>query len=525
MSRVFSVSVLLTIPLFLWCQRNQAPTRPGEATFPVTDQVVQQIWSEAMDSSRLETLAHELLDVIGPRLVGTPQMKRAHDWAVKKYHALEISASNEKWGTWKGWERGITHIDLLEPRVRTLEGTMLAWSPPSRKGGTTAGVMLLPDAQDSVSFLKMLSSVKGKFVMISPPEPSGRPDREWGEYALQWSFDSMKVTRDRMRDAWERRIQKSGYKADTLANILERAGAAGVLTSRWSRGWGVNRIFGTKAERVPVIDLSVEDYGLLYRLVTHGNNPVIRVTAESKFLGEVPTFNTIGMIKGSEKPEEYVILSAHFDSWDGASGATDNGTGSIMMMEAMRILKKYYPNPKRTILAGHWGSEEQGLNGSRAFVEDHPEIIAGVQAVFNQDNGTGRVSGISASGFVDAGEFLARWLSRIPDEVTAHIKLSLPGTPARGGSDHASFVAAGVPGIGLGSERYDYFLYTWHTNRDTYDKIVFDDVKNNVVLVACLAYLASEDPETIPREQRVMPAGPVIRGHGPNNDHPSGEAD
>src|SRR5690606_13654410 len=129
--------------------------------------------------------------------------------------------------------------------------------------------------------------------------------------------------------------------------------------------------------------LSLEDYGLLYRLTESGNTPKLTIRAESKFTGMVPTFNTIAEIKGTEKPDEYVILSAHFDSWDGGTGATDNGTGTLVMMEAMRILKKLYPNPKRTILVGHWGSEEQGLNGSAAFVADHPEIVNNVQAVFN----------------------------------------------------------------------------------------------------------------------------------------------
>ena len=161
-----------------------------------------------------------------------------------------------------------------------------------------------------------------------------------------------------------------------------------------------------------MVDIALEDYGLLYRLAEYGDKPVIKVMAQSKDLGEVPTFNTIAQIKGSEKPEEYVILSAHFNSWDGAQGATDNGTGTIVMMEAMRILKKVYPNPKRTILVGHWGSEEQGLNGSRSFVKDHPEIVAGVQAVFNQDNGTGRVATISGNGFLNAYDYVGSWLAR-----------------------------------------------------------------------------------------------------------------
>ena len=130
----------------------------------------------------------------------------------------------------------------------------------------------------------------------------------------------------------------------------------------------------------------------------------------AKEKGVVPTFNTIAEIKGTEKPEEYVILSAHFDSWDGGGGATDNGTGTITMMEATRILKKYYPNPKRTIIVGLWGSEEQGLNGSRAFVEDHPEIVKNIQALFNQDNGTGRVINFSGQGFLHSYDYLGRWL-------------------------------------------------------------------------------------------------------------------
>jgi len=174
-------------------------------------------------------------------------------------------------------------------------------------------------------------------------------------------------------------------------------------------------------------------------------------------------------------------------------------------MEAMRILKKVCPVPQRTILAGHWASEEQGLNGSRAFVIDHPGIVEHTQALFNQDNGTGRVQQMSGAGLLNAGEHLARWLSRVPVEVTRDLKVGFPGMPAGGGSDNASFAAAGAPGFGLGSLNWNYFAYTWHTNRDTYDKLVFDDLKGNVVLVACLAYLASEDPQFVARERRTLP--------------------
>jgi hypothetical protein len=147
--------------------------------------------------------------------------------------------------------------------------------------------------------------------------------------------------------------------------------------------------------------LSCEDYSLVYRLAANNQNPTVRLDLDAQLLGEVPAFNTIGTIRGTEKPDEYVMLSAHFDSWDGASGATDNGTGTLMAMEAMRILKLAYPRPKRTIMVGHWSSEEQGLNGSRAFATDHPEVLKGLQALFNQDNGTGRVQSISSRAHCD----------------------------------------------------------------------------------------------------------------------------
>jgi Zn-dependent M28 family amino/carboxypeptidase len=236
-----------------------------------------------------------------------------------------------------------------------------------------------------------------------------------------------------------------------------------------------------------------------------GSKPKIKVEAQSTVLPDAKTFNTVGIIKGKEKPNEYVVLSAHLDSWDGAQGATDNGTGVLTMLETMRILKKYYPNNKRTIVVGLWGSEEQGLNGSRGFVADNPEIMKGVQAVFNQDNGTGRVVNISGQGFVHAYDYIGRWLNGVPKNARDQIKTDFPGMPGGGGSDHASFVAAGVPGFSLSSLNWGYFGYTWHTTKDTYDKIVFDEVKNNVILTASLAYMASEDPEFTSRERRVMP--------------------
>jgi carboxypeptidase Q len=293
-----------------------------------------------------------------------------------------------------------------------------------------------------------------------------------------------------------------------LMRLFADAGVAGVMTMNWSsEGYGVRLVFGDRDGLLPVLSLSCEDFGLLHRLADHGQGPVVRVDARATDRGEVPVFNTIARIPGTERPDEYVLLSAHLDSWDGAQGATDNGTGTVIMAEAMRLLKTHYPDPKRTILVGHWGSEEQGLNGSRAFAADHPEIVAGLQAVFNQDNGTGRIARVGMQGLMDAGPHFVGWLSALPAELTGDIDIEIPGLPGGGGSDFAAFTCAGAPSFGLWSDSWDYGGYTWHTNLDTLDKIAFDNVRSNAVLIAMLAYMASEDPELVGRERRpVMPA-------------------
>lgn len=469
------------------------------------DEVVDGIIMEATENSQLKTIAHELLDVVGPRLVGTPEIQQAHDWAVDTYNKWGITAENEQWGEWYGWQRGITHIDLVAPRVRTLNGMMLAWSPGTGEKGVTAEVVILPTVQDSVSFAKWLPSVKGKIVMISMPQPTGRPDDNWQEFATEASFEKMEDEREQLSDEWNQNIRNTGYDRRSIAPALEKAGASAIISSYWSKGFGANKIFSAYTKEIPTIDLSQEDYGMVYRMAEYGDKPQLRIVAESKKLAPQPTFNTIATLPGTEKPNEYILLSAHFDSWDGGTGATDNGTGTMVMMEAMRILKKVYPNPKRTIIVGHWSSEEQGLNGSRAFVEDHPEIVDNIQALFNQDNGTGRVVNISGQGFLHAYDYLGRWLNAVPDRITGEIETNFPGTPGGGGSDYAAFVAAGAPAFSLSSLSWDYGTYTWHTNLDTYDKIVFDDVRDNVILTAILAYMASEDPERFSREKSVLP--------------------
>ena len=478
-------------------------------TFPTDDPVIRQMWQEGMeDGSQVEELSQVLLDSIGPRLMGSPGYDAAADWLLSRYASWGIDASKQEYGTWRGWERGYSHIDLIEPRVRTLSGMMLAWSHGT-DGPVEADVLMLPRFASRAEFEAWLPSVQGNMVAITLPEPTCREDESWEDHATPESFDEMRAERQEASQRWNESLRAIGQD---YVERIESAGAVAVLTGNWSDGWGVDKIFSSPTGSIPGLHLSCEDYGLVARLAEQDQSPRIRLDAQAEFLGDVPAYNVVGRIPGTELPNEYVLLSAHLDSWDGASGATDNGTGTIMMMEAMRILQETYPNPRRTILVGHWGGEEQGLVGSTAFAHDNPEVVDGLQAAFNQDNGTWRVDYIRMMGFTGAGEHFARWFSAIPNQISDHIELDIPGLPESGGSDHMSFICVPAPGFRLQSNYPDYRQYTWHTNLDTYDKIVFADLRNNATLAAMLAYMASEDPERVPRDTRVLPS---TRPEGP----------
>jgi hypothetical protein len=496
-------------------------------TFPTNDQTIKRIWSVGMDSSHTYQLSQALFDSVGPRLMGTPDLRAAQNWLVKTYTSWGIAAKNEQYGTWRGWRRGTSHIDLVAPRVRTLEGTMVGYSPGTGGKNVTADVVVLPRFKDSTEFVKWLPKARGKLVLVAAPMPTCRTPEDWEKDATPASLARMDTLAATTQAEWAAHgsdgVRGTGYTlalgGGTLGMRLEKAGVAGVITSRPKLTWripsanapaggrggspigtggrGAMEIFETYNTIAPTIALSCEDYGLVFRLADNNQHPKVRLNLDAQLLGEQPVFNTVARIPGTEKPNEYVMLSAHFDSWDGSSGATDNGTGTITMLEAMRILKEVYPHPKRTIVVGHWSGEEEGEVGSSAFREDHPEIVKGLQALFNQDNGTGRIVRMSAAGIPDADVHIRHWLDMIPVEFKTQIQYGGVGGPAGGGSDDFSFSCAGLPAFGLGALAWDYSNYTWHTERDTFDKIVFDDLKSNATLTAMLAYLASEDPTMI----------------------------
>ena len=572
MSRFLSRSAVSAVAAFAVAGAAlQAQPTPK---FPNNDAVLERIWRLGMDSSQVQSLSQVLMDSIGPRLTGSPGLLAASNWVMGKYKQWGIEARREPYGTWRGWRRGYSHIDLMAPRVRSLEGTMLAWSPGTKGAPVTAEAIVLPKFADSTEFVKWLPKAKGKIVLLSPSWPTCRPSEDWNRFGTPESIARMDTAIAKMNQEWavspdsNKLYRGTGYAlalgTGTLGMRLEKAGVAGMISSRnklsgfanpfaqaggggrggagggrggnppgpmsargggpggaaagggrggpagpgGAGGWGTIEVFETYNTIAPAVTLTCEDYSLVYRLADNDQHPRVRLDLDASLLGEQPAFNTIGVIKGSEKPNEYVMLSAHFDSWDASSGATDNGTGTMMAMEAMRILKQAYPNPKRTIMVGHWASEEQGLNGSTAFTNDNPQVLKGLQALFNQDNGTGRVQSLSSSGLSDIGVHLKEWYNKLPSYFTDSTSSNVvswsfndvaPGNP--GGTDGAVFTCLATPSFGMGAVNWNYGTYTWHTNRDTYDKVVFDDLKHNATLAAMMVYLASEDPNFIKRDK------------------------
>ncbi|MEZ4377111.1 MAG: M20/M25/M40 family metallo-hydrolase [Gemmatimonadales bacterium] len=472
--------------------RNMIDSARYVRTTPPSDPTVQRLWDEGMQRGQVMELAQVLLDSIGPRLTNSDRFDAGQRWLIGKYAEWGIPAKQEQYGTWRKWIRGVTHMDMVFPRVRTLEAIQLAWSPGTGNQWREAEAITLPKTNES--WEEWAANARGKFVLYTAPVAVCRSPAQIAEYgteATQARIASLR-TREAMAEMSDRLIRGGNPK-----EWPKTVGVAAMLGNNWSNYPGIDKVFGSPKDQVPTIDVSCEDYGLLYRLAENGQHPRVRLYSESQDLGEQPVHNVIATIPGTEKPNEYIVLSAHYDSWDGASGATDNGTGTLTMLEAARILKKIYPNPKRTIIVGHWGGEEQGLNGSRAWVADHPEMVARIHAGFNQDNGTGRIQSLGPGPFPAGEDALVRYLQALPSQASGQIRLSGVGNPATGGTDNASFQCMKSPVYGAGGVSWDYGSTTWHTNRDTYDKVIAEDLQYNATLIAMLTYMADQDPQLL----------------------------
>jgi hypothetical protein len=443
-----------------------------------------------------------LSDRIGPRLSGSAAMRRANEWTAERFRAYGLTAALEPYEFGVPWERGSASLRLTAPFSRAI--TVQSWAWTEGTGGKTlAGPVVLTDLTTPESLAVYRDRVKGAWVLPRAPYPTWNPDGP-----EMTAADSVRLkeelrlrslaTADTSAEAVAARRQ---FTVD-LPYMLKAAGALGTLVDG-AKEHALMTMSGSpnRLSPLPNLVISNEDYGLLARLIGAGVTPRLEGRVENR-LGKKPVqqWNTVAEIRGSQWPGQAVILGAHLDSWDLGTGVTDNGTGSMVVLEAARAIAQSGLKPKRTIRFVLFSGEEQGLLGSRAYAEAHAATADSIQAVLVLDNGTGAITGQALQGRKDLEgiwkELLAPVAALDADSVREASKM---------GTDHLSFLPYGVPAFNFDQLRRGY-NHTHHSQSDTYDKAVEGDLKQAAAVMAVTAYELANLPELLPRG----PKSPVV---------------
>jgi len=540
MSRPLRVS-LLCFALFINPMAALAQGQALTTSTPNPDpEIHARIRKEGMESSQIMRTMHFLTDVYGPRLTGSPNHKAAAEWTIKQMASWGFeNAHLEPWEFGHvGWlnERLTAHI--ISPVKEPLMCEVLGWTP-STNGTVTAQVFQLippqqPTKEELTAFLDgVKAKVKGKIVMVGAhvtiavvinPPPKRTDDKLAKE---RYSGNAAGGPPPFVREQQQQRPQPrpgqltQAQVAQQLDEFLLANGALvrvndSAMEQRRIRAFQNRSYDPSKA--VPTVIMSNEDYGRISRILADGAPVELEFNIVNRIFPEGKTsYNAIAEIPGTDKKDEVIMLGGHLDSWHAATGATDNAVGCAAMMEAARILKALGVKPRRTIRVALWSGEEQGLLGSQAYVKEHfgtfenpkPEYFK-LGGYFNIDSGTGRARGMSVFGPPEAADVLRPALAPLEDLGFAGVLASK--SRGLGGSDNSSFNQAGLPGIGVGQDPIEYFNITWHTNLDTYERIIEDDVKKSAIVIASAVYHLAMRDQTLPRfTVETMPALPPAR--------------
>lgn len=508
------------------------------ATFAQTPDVNAQIRKEGMENSKIMHTLHILADLYGPRLTGSPNHVNAAKWAAEEMKRWGFdNAALEPWDFGHpGWVDDRNTGLMISPVADTLTFEVLAWTP-STKGTVTAeavhiitptfplstnpNVLQGPTAEELTAYLDSVKSlVRKKIVLVGKPTfidqsrdpaPKRIPDED---NAKRYDPDPAKRPaggqgRPTQTPPTPRPGALTGAQVNEQVDkfLLENKALIRINESQLDRGAVRafnNRTFDIK-KVIPTVVMRNEDFGRISRLIANGTPVRVEFNLRSHIVPEGKTsYNLIGEIYGSDKKDEVVMLGGHLDSWHSATGATDNAIGCATMMEAARILKAIGVKPRRTIRVACWSGEEQGLLGSQAYVAQHfgtfenpkPEW-AKFNGYFNIDSGTGRARGMSVFGPPEAAAILREAVQPFADLGVAGV-INSRGRNL-GGTDSTSFNAAGLPGIGVSQDPIEYFNVTWHTNLDTYERIIESDVKSSAVAIAAALYQLAMRDEQLPR--------------------------
>ncbi|MEO6333498.1 MAG: M20/M25/M40 family metallo-hydrolase [Pyrinomonadaceae bacterium] len=497
-----------------------------------------QIRKEGMENSKIMHTLHVLTDLYGPRLTGSPNHVNAAKWATEEMKTWGFdNTALEPWDFGHpGWVNDRNTGLMLAPVADTLTFEVLAWTP-STKGRVTANAVHIitpqfasptnpnlfqgPTQQELTAYLDSVrSQVRARIVLVGKPtfidqsrDPA--PKRTSDEdNARRFNPDPTKrASAAPVRPTPTPPTPRPGALTGAQVNeqvdkfLLDNKALVRINESQLDRGSVRafnNRTFDIK-KVIPTVVLRNEDFGRISRLLADGTPVRLEFELRSHMVLEGKTsYNMVGEIYGSDKKDEVVMLGGHLDSWHSATGATDNAIGCATMMEAARILKAIGVKPRRTIRVACWSGEEQGLLGSQAYVAQHfgtfenpkPEW-ANFNGYFNIDSGTGRARGFSVFGPPEAAAVLREAVQPFADlGVAGAVNSTGRGL---GGTDSTSFNAAGLPGIGVSQDPIEYFNVTWHTNLDTYERIIESDVKSSAIAIAGALYQLVMRDDPLPR--------------------------
>lgn len=471
-------------------EKKENDPKPDPTT-ETDKKIIEQVKS---DEEQLKASLTYLTTQIGPRLTGSPKMERASHWTEEQFKAAGLTNVHlESWTIANSWTRGPASGRVVWPVTHELTLATAGWAPATN--GTVKGELVMIDASKQEELAKYQGTLAGKIVMVKSAlelEPPKNPMlTPWGEETLPVLFPS----RDKAFDfSAYRRMREAAMK------MAEEEKAAAVLMAS-EKMYGLLNMTTMGREYQPAVlpaaFVAREDYFELLRLVQAVPPPQIELNLQGSFSGKpVEVYNTVGEIRGTEKPDEVVILGAHLDSWDLGTGATDNGTGSIAVLEAARALQKLGLKPKRTIRFVLFSGEEQGLNGSKAYVKAHKDELSKISGVLVHDSGTGKVLTVGLMGNYRVKETMDRVLYPVAE------KLGISETSVRseGGSDHVPFDEAGVPGFWCLQDPADYDK-THHSQADTLDRVKWDELTEGAQVLAVFAYNVAELPKMLERKK------------------------
>ena len=515
--------VVIVLAAGWWATSANSQERPRE---PVDAATISAIRDEGLRHSQVMETVSWLADVYGPRLTGSPAFRQAGDWAQKQMTQWGFgNVHKESWPFGKGWSLVRFSAQMTEPQISPLIGYPKSWTPGTR--GAVTGDVIRVDIRSDADFEKYRGKLNGKIVLTQPAREvkmlEGIIVQRWTDPLLKEAETSPlaplapEPVRDPSKPTFTERRSAFFAREGVLAE-LDRGSDAYLVAGDNQMSWRTQRVDGGTVfvttggphdnehagkNLVPSITLAVEHYNRMIRILDKNIPVKVELNIETKFYDETEPngFNVIADLPGSDLAGEQVILGAHLDSHQSATGATDNAAGDAVMMEAMRILKALNLKPRRTIRLALWGGEEEGLLGSKAYVKEHvfdhapkPDYQK-IAAYYNMDNGTGRVRGIWLQENLAIAPIFRAWFQPLRD-------LDVPGAIAPravSGSDYASFDDVGIPAFQFMQDRLEYNSRTHHSNMDTVDRIQRDDLVQASIVVATFAYNTATRPERLPR--------------------------